>query len=307
MNGNLDFNQNGQQPTAGAQAKTPTAPKLTGTALRDIQNQTTNAVLDHVQQLQEAGDLKLPENYAVGNQIKLAWLKILEVKDRQDRPALEVCTKESIANALLEMVVQGLSVTKKQGDFIVYGNKLTFSLEYHGTIALARRFGGVSGVPTGNVIYEGDEFEYEIDAETGRKRILKHKQDFKNIDNNKILGAYATVPLSDGTKHVEIMPMTQIRQAWMQGANKGQSPAHKNFPDQMAIKTVIGRACKLFISTSDDSGLFSKSAEEAEVIVEQKQQEAKPERQLLEIEDVDHTPVAAAVGRKEQEVKQPNF
>ena len=150
--GNLDFNQqNGQQPTAGAQAKTTPAPRLTATALRDIQNQTTNAVLDHVHQLQEAGDLKLPENYAVGNQIKLAWLKILEVKDRNDRPALEVCTKESIANALLEMVVQGLSVTKKQGDFIVYGNKLTFSLEYHGTIALARRFGGVSGVPTGDI------------------------------------------------------------------------------------------------------------------------------------------------------------
>ena len=167
-------------------------------------------------------------------------------------------------------------------------------------------------MPTGNIIYEGDDFEYEIDAETGRKRILKHKQDFKNIDNNKILGAYATVPLNDGTKHVEIMPMTQIRHAWMQGATKGQSPAHKNFPDQMAIKTVIGRACKLFISTSDDSGLFTKSAEEAEVIVQAKpQQEVKEERKLLDIEDVEHSTVPVEPERKPQEEatakKKPNF
>jgi recombination protein RecT len=287
------------QPATTPAGSQPPAPKagLNANALRDIQNQTTNAVLEHVQSLQEAGDLKLPENYAVGNQIKLAWLKIMEVTDRNGKPALEVCTKESIANALLEMVVQGLSVTKKQGDFIVYGNKLTFSLEYHGTIALARRLGGIVGVPTGNVIYENDEFEYEIDPDTGRKKILKHKQDFRNIDNNKILGAYATLQLADGGTHVEIMPMTQIRQAWMQGATKGQSPAHKNFPDQMAIKTVIGRACKLFITTSDDSGLYtSKTDEDAEeTIPEQKPQlngsEEKSKRQKLDIEDVDSTPV----------------
>lgn len=272
---------------------------LNANALRDIQNQTTNAVLEHVQSLQEAGDLKLPENYAVGNQIKLAWLKIMEVTDRNGKPALEVCTKESIANALLEMVVQGLSVTKKQGDFIVYGNKLTFSLEYHGTIALARRLGGIVGVPTGNVIYEKDDFVFEIDSDTGRKKILKHKQDLRNIDNNKILGAYATLQLADGGTHVEIMTMTQIRQSWMQGAAKGQSPAHKNFPDQMAIKTVIGRACKLFITTSDDSGIYtSKTEEDAEEIIPESKAQLnsatnadKPNRQKLDIEDVEITPV----------------
>ena len=42
----------------------------------------------------------------------------------------------------------------------------------------------------------------------------------------------------------------------MQGATKGQSPAHRNFPQEMAKKTVIGRACKLFVSTSDDAGVY---------------------------------------------------
>ncbi|RME62433.1 MAG: recombinase, partial [Nitrospirae bacterium] len=39
-------------------------------------------------------------------------------------PVLQVCTKESIVNALLDMCIQGLSVN--QGYFIPYENILTF-------------------------------------------------------------------------------------------------------------------------------------------------------------------------------------
>lgn len=282
------------KPTQSQTATNPAPVKTQAAALRDIQNETTVKVLEHVQALQEAGDLKLPENYAAGNQVKLAWLNLLEVTDKAGHPALEVCTKESIANALLEMLVKGLSVAKKQCDFIVYGNKLTLQEEYHGTIAVARRVGGVVGVPTGNVIYEGDEFVYSIDPKTGRKYIVKHEQDFRNIDMNKIAGAYATIQLSDGSTHVEIMNMNQIRQAWMQGATKGQSPAHKNFPDQMAIKTVISRGCKLYISTSDDAGLYSPLGDEHSEETQQNNPAGKPpktDKKTLEIQDVPHTEV----------------
>ena len=50
--------------------------------------------------------------------------------------------------------------------------------------------------------------------------------------------------------------MSQIKAAWAQGAAKGNSPAHTKFPDQMAKKTVINRACKLLIRASDDAALF---------------------------------------------------
>ena len=49
------------------------------------------------------------------------------------------------------------------------------------------------------------------------------------------------------------MTMDQIKKAWGQGATKGGSPAHKDFTEEMAKKTVINRACKRFINTSDDS------------------------------------------------------
>jgi len=213
-------------------------------------------VLNRVQQFTANKDIKLPPDYSPENALKSAWLILLETKDKADKPVLETCTRESIANALLNMVLQGLNPVKKQCDFIAYGNKLTMQREYHGTIALAKRYAGVRE-PVANVIYEGDEFEYSID-EKGYKTITRHIQTIDNIDNNKIKGAYATLLFEDQDRqpYVEVMTMAQIRQAWMQGATKGASPAHKNFPDEMAKKTVIGRACKLFISSSDDSALF---------------------------------------------------
>jgi recombination protein RecT len=39
---------------------------------------------------------------------------------------LQACTRDSIANALLDMAVQGLNPAKKQGYFIAYGKQLVF-------------------------------------------------------------------------------------------------------------------------------------------------------------------------------------
>ena len=229
-------------------------------AVATMKKQLCDGVMQKVALMKESGDLVIPQNYAVGNQLNLAWLRLMEMTSRDGKPVLEVATPTSVANALLDMSLQGLSVQKKQCDFILYGNKLQCSREYHGNIALAKRLGGVDQV-SANCIYEGDDFEYEICPETGRRKILKHKQDFMNVDPNKIKGVYAILRLKDGSTYVELMSMQQVRQAWMQGATKGQSPAHKNFPDQMAMKTVISRACKLFISTSDDAGMFGDDTE----------------------------------------------
>lgn len=55
------------------------------------------------------------------------------------------------------------------------------------------------------------------------------------------------------------MTMDQIKSAWSMGAAKGNSPAHRNFPDQQAIKTVKSRAVKSFVNTADDSEMVGDS------------------------------------------------
>jgi recombination protein RecT len=219
------------------------------------QSEVVDDVLNKVNQFKKLGQIRLPKDYSEENSLKSAYLILKDQKDKNGVSVLDSCKRDSIANALLDMVVQGLSPMKKQCAFIPYGDQLTMVREYHGTIALARRFGGVKDI-TANVIYQADEFAYSIDPETGRKKVTKHEQTLENIDINAIKGAYAVLILEDGTTYTEVMTMLQVRTAWNQGAMKGGSPAHKNFTDQMAIKTVINRACKLFISSSDDGALY---------------------------------------------------
>lgn len=248
------FGPNGQQPGTqqSAQVQQPTqAQQSVAVAQKDV----VDSVLAKIAKFEQTGELVLPSNYSAANALKSAWLILQETVDRNNRPALEVCTKESVANALLDMVVQGLSPIKKQCYFIVYGNKLTLLRSYLGTLAIAKRVGGVK-VAAANCVYEGDKFVFAIEPETGLKRIVEHAQSLDNLDINKVKGAYAVLGLDDGRVIVEIMNINQIKQAWMQGATKGASPAHKNFSDEMAKKTVIGRACKLLIGMSDDAALF---------------------------------------------------
>lgn len=273
-----------QKQTAGQQT----------TALKKYDN-ISDQVLAKIEQFQQDGGLRLPANYSVENHMKSAWLVLQSTTDRNGKRALDVCTKGSIANALFDMVLQGLSVSKKQGYFIVYGNSLEFQRSYFGTMALAKRCGGIKGEPVANIIYEGDEFIYMIDPKTGRKSIIKHEQKLENIDNSKIVGAYAIVTYADDTTEVTIMSMAQIRAAWNQGATKGNSPAHKNFTDEMAKKTVIGRACKAVINSSDDAWLYEGKADASETDIASRQRESAivGEKQVItetDYEDVTDVP-----------------
>lgn len=212
-------------------------------------------VLSKINTFQHAGELRIPKDYSPENALKSAYLILEETKNRSGQKALEYCTKESIGQALLKMVVWGLSPLKKQCDFIMYNDRLECGIEYTGNIVLAKRYGGLKEIKA-HAIFEADEFDFEIDVNTGRTKILKHKPSLKSYGSKNISGAYAVMEMMDGTFDAEVMSIEMIRQAWGQGATNGASPAHKNFPDQMAKKTVINRACKLLIRGSDDAVLY---------------------------------------------------
>ncbi|WP_249310069.1 recombinase RecT [Bacillus sp. FJAT-49736] len=202
--------------------------------------------------------------------MKSAWLLLQNVQDRNKQPALKVCTKDSIANSLLDMVVQGLNPAKKQGYFIVYGNQLIFQRSYFGTMAVTKRVTGAKSIDAA-VIYDGDDVEYEM--ENGRITNLKHKQKFGNIDKEKIIGAYCTLVLSDGSVYHELMTMDEIRKAWSKSQMWGKDQSeerkgstHDEFKQEMAKKTVINRACKKFLNSSDDSSLIMKHINRADEI-----------------------------------------
>lgn len=221
------------------------------TQIAERKKDISTQVLSRVESFQQSGELKLPKEYSVENALKSAYVILSDPKNN----LIAKCSQSSIAEALLKMVVYGVSPIKKQCYFIPYGDKLECSISYAGNIAIAKRYGGLKSIK-GNAIFEGDVLEFEVDAMSGRRKIIKHTQSLDSIGSTVLKGAYAVYELNDGTVDVEIMNIRQIQAAWGQGGSKGNSPAHKNFPDQMAVKTVINRACKLLISSSDDSILY---------------------------------------------------
>lgn len=217
----------------------------------------TEEVLTRVNELSEKGEMVVPPGYSAANALKSAWLLLQETVDRNQKPALQVCAKSTIANALLDMTIQGLSPAKKQCYFVVYGNKLQLMRSYMGTVAVTKRLKGIKDVKA-YCIYEGDEFEQTFDLDTATLKINKFNPKFENINLTKIKGAFAVVLGENGPVYTEVMNIDQIKKAWGQGIayKSGKSTAHNNFADEMAKKTVINRACKMFANTSDDSDIL---------------------------------------------------
>ena len=216
-----------------------------------------NAFIDGLSmQLQEKTKygLSFPSDYNPTNALMGAYLIMKETTDKNGKCILESCSQASIANSLMDMATLGLNASKKQGYFIAYGGKCQFQKSYFGNITLARR----NGLKTINaeIIYDGDTFKYHI--ENGMKVIDVHEQDFMNIDNDKILGAYAVAVMDDGRKVVEVMNINQLKKAWNQrmgGLKEDATSTHMKFKDQMAKKTVINRLCKLIGNTSTDGNI----------------------------------------------------
>lgn len=289
------------------------------TGLKKIEEETTKQVLTYIEDLQNTGEIVLPENYVPGNALKFAWLHLQTVKDKNKRPALEVCTKLSIVNSLLEMTVKGMSVAKGHGAFIVRGNQLTWQDQYFGRLMQAKRDAGVKDVNSGT-IYKGDEYVTTRD-EKGVKKLVKHDSPIENVNFDNVRGAYAVVEYTDGRLKLTEMTIGQIKKAWDQGDMKGNSGAHKNFTDQMCERTVINRACKIALNSSDDAGVIGdrdlteklpameardKSIEEGEgrkreVLGISDAEEVKEEPE----KEVDNQKRAAAKDKKEQPQEQP--
>lgn len=209
------------------------------------------------------GDLALPRHYSIENAMKFAWLALQDVKDKNDRPALEVCTKDSIVNALLSMAVQGLNVGKNQGYFIVYANRLNFQRSYFGTMAITKMVEPRIDDFAFAVVYQGDTFKYGI--KHGKKAVSEHEQDLDNVMKDKIKAAYCMALDYEGNPfRTEIMTLAEIYQSWKQSkqtpfddkGNLRPGTVHAKFTADMCLRTVINKCCKPIINTSTDSQLL---------------------------------------------------
>lgn len=209
------------------------------------QKQITSPVAARIGEMQNEG-LMIASNYSVSNALSSAYYAL---KNSSSGNLLQTCTQDSIYNALLDMVTQGLSPAKTQCYFIPYGNVVKLTRSYFGTMKVVKQLPEVKDIYA-QIIFKGDEFEAEnVD---GRWKFVSHKSSWKNQDN-PIEGAYCVIEKTDGEKILTIMTKKEIDKSWAQAKTKN---VQNNFPQEMAKRTVINRAAKQFFNTSDDNDLF---------------------------------------------------
>lgn len=256
-----------------------------------IKSEVVEAVGKQIEFLQKNGKLAIPPNYSPENALLSAYLVLQETVDKDKNPVLSSCSRPSVVNSLLDMVIQGLNPSKNQCYFIAYGKRLTCMRSYFGSMTIVKNLAGAKDV-FAEIIYIGDEFTYDI--QNGYKKVVSHTQRFANIDRDKIAGAYCTITFKDDRESfTEIMKMEQIKKAWKKSKMdpEREGSTHKEFPEEMCKRTVINRACKRYINSSSDNALLLEALNRGDEISTQEEVadeiKKKANKEVIDIEKVD--------------------
>lgn len=160
-------------------------------------------------------------------------------------PELQKCKPESFLGAMMQAAQLGVEPNTPLGQayLIPYRNKgvleCQFQLGYKGLIDLVYRSGEVNIVQA-HVVYENDEFEYELGLEPKLKHVPA-----KSKRGNPIY-YYAMFKTKNGGYGFNVMSIDDVKEhakKYSQSASSNYSPWTRNF-DEMAKKTVLKQCLK---------------------------------------------------------------
>lgn len=271
-------------------------------------------VLNRVDEMCKVG-FTMPKDYNYVNAVKATMLKLQEVKDKNGKPALEVCTPASIQSALFSMVVKGLDVSKNQAYLVVYNDKLQLQESYFGKVLQVKRI-FPEWEPRPNIVHADDTFKYSVNPETGRKELIEHTQSLENLDK-PIVGGYIYLPCADGGKDLYCMTYKQIVAAWNKSRSGGATA--KQFPEKMAMKTLVNSGCTMVINSTPSQSSFADNSDdpnapepvpeyaEAEEIVEVHELPDAPQDVDAETGEIKNEPVPEAPAQAQTQNDDSDF
>jgi recombinational DNA repair protein RecT len=214
----------------------------------ELQIKTQADVLALADNFIKTNNIITSKKYNVENAMVSLFTNVLSAKDKQGKSVLETCTPLSIQNAVYECITNELTPSKKQTYFIPYGNELTSQTSYFGNVKKARDVANVT--IHSQVVREGDSIDVEMRA--NGTMLIRHKPNIKSL-NKDIIMAYAVAsnPTTGDVVDSDIMTIEEIKKSWAKSRSGGA--VSKEFPHEMARRTVTNRLAKHFINTSDDS------------------------------------------------------
>lgn len=252
--------------------------------------------LAKIQAYMELG-MTIPEGFSPANSLKKARFMLNDMKVG-GKPVLEVCTEESVMQALLDSVAKGLDFSESQIYFIPRNNQMTTMESVYGRIVRAKRASKYYK-PIVGYVHEGDIFDFGIDVNTGYTKIIEHKTSVENLDK-PFIAAYAYVTDNDGNTDVFVMTRKEWLKSWTKSSN-GASVA-KEFERDMIYRTIIKKSTKSLVNSNvkymgvliDDEDDIPLAGETEPMIDKSKVGE------VVEYEEVTETVDASTLGNKEE-------
>lgn len=252
-----------------------------------MNNQISRRLETNIAGYADAG-IRFPVGYVPENAIKSAMYTLSKVEDKDGQNMLKKAvmnahTYASVVNAVNDMLIQGLDTGKKQAYFIAYGDEIQLQRSYFGTVTTLKRLPEIKNVVAYDY-YTDNVPEFEFDIMTNKVKI----KNWSGPDHisDELAGAFSVIELENGTFEISNMNITEIHKSWSQSKNwgttvwlnskeeiekakadgqnvtvykngkakytiDGPNEVQKKFPGEMAKRTVLNRASKLYINTSD--------------------------------------------------------
>ena len=106
---------------------------------QELSIRTQDGILDFAQAYVRNNNIILSKNYDVKTAMANLYLDLIQVVNKNGKPALEVCTPESIQEAITKCINEELDVGKDQAYLICYGDKLICQPSYFGNVNMCYR------------------------------------------------------------------------------------------------------------------------------------------------------------------------
>jgi recombination protein RecT len=166
---------------------------------------------------------------------RLARIALTEIRKT---PALAQCNQASFLGAIMQCAQLGLELGGALGHayLLPYGQTATFILGYRGMIDLARRSGQMVSL-TANVVYENDDFKYQLGLHPDVHHIPAE------TERGAMTHVYAVANLKGGGVQFEVMSKYDVDKI-RAGSKAGKSGPWVSYYEEMAKKTVIRRLFK---------------------------------------------------------------
>src|SRR4029077_313506 len=184
----------------------------------------------------------------------------------QNNPKLLACNKQSFFNAAMRCAQDGLLPDGREAAIVPFGDnedgqKKSDQASYLPMVAGIRKkirnSGEISDL-SAHVVYEGDEFDYQL----GDEPFIHHKRGPNAKRTNNIVAAYSIAKFKDGTLSRDVMMIGEIEDIRRRSSRATKGPwSVKEFYPEMCVKTVVRHHAKTLPTSTDLDRVFHRDDE----------------------------------------------